>query len=179
VCANRVSVVDGPVWSSAGITAGIDLALHCIGDVCGDAVAAAVAEVGASGPEPLLATGALEPEPAAVFEPDDPPHAASSSTSDPSPVAAAHPLLRIRVSNFARMARSPGTRSGLPGASRVLSAPGRHAARPGGSWNLRRDAQPVTMLLSDSLITCHMPPTPLPVVVSAFAPLYVYSGMPL
>jgi hypothetical protein len=26
---------------------------------------------------------------------DDPPHAASSSTSDPSPVAAAHPLLRI------------------------------------------------------------------------------------
>ncbi len=44
VCANRVFVVDGPIWSSAGITAGIDLALHCIGDVCGDAVAAAVAE---------------------------------------------------------------------------------------------------------------------------------------
>jgi len=44
VCANRVFVVDGPIWSSAGITAGIDLALHCIGDVCGDAIAAAVAE---------------------------------------------------------------------------------------------------------------------------------------
>ncbi len=44
VCANRVFVVDGPVWSSAGVTAGIDLALHCVGDVCGDAVAAAVAE---------------------------------------------------------------------------------------------------------------------------------------
>ena len=44
VCANRVFVVDGPVWSSAGITAGIDLALHCIGDACGDAIAAAVAE---------------------------------------------------------------------------------------------------------------------------------------
>ena len=44
VCANRVFVVDGPIWSSAGITAGIDLALHCISDVCGDAVAAAVAE---------------------------------------------------------------------------------------------------------------------------------------
>ena len=42
MCANRVFVVDGPVWSSAGITAGIDLALHCIGDVCGDAVAAAL-----------------------------------------------------------------------------------------------------------------------------------------
>ena len=45
VCANRVFVVDGPVWSSAGITAGIDLALHCVGDVCGDALAAAVAEI--------------------------------------------------------------------------------------------------------------------------------------
>ena len=45
VCANRVFVVDGPIWSSAGVTAGIDLALHCIGDVCGDAVAAAVAEI--------------------------------------------------------------------------------------------------------------------------------------
>jgi transcriptional regulator GlxA family with amidase domain len=44
VCANRVFVVDAPVWSSAGITAGIDLALHCIGDVCGDGVAAAVAQ---------------------------------------------------------------------------------------------------------------------------------------
>ena len=45
VCANRVFVVDGPMWSSAGITAGIDLALHCVGDVCGDAIAAAVAEI--------------------------------------------------------------------------------------------------------------------------------------
>jgi len=63
VCANRVFVVDGPVWSSAGITAGIDLALHCVGEVCGDAVAAAVAQTmvvfqrrGAEDPErsPLL-----------------------------------------------------------------------------------------------------------------------------
>ncbi len=64
VCANRVFVVDGPLWSSAGITAGIDLALHCIGDVCGDALAAGVAETmvvfqrrGTDDPErsPLLA----------------------------------------------------------------------------------------------------------------------------
>ena len=64
VCANRVFVVDGPLWSSAGITAGIDLALHCIGDVCGDAVAAGVAQTmvvfqrrGSDDPErsPLLA----------------------------------------------------------------------------------------------------------------------------
>jgi hypothetical protein len=51
----------------------------------------------------LLASGALEAEPAAEFAPDDPPHAASSSTSDPIPVAAAHPLLRITSLQFARM----------------------------------------------------------------------------
>ena len=44
VCANRVFVQDGPVWSSAGITAGIDLALHAVAQACGDATAAAVAE---------------------------------------------------------------------------------------------------------------------------------------
>jgi transcriptional regulator GlxA family with amidase domain len=41
---NRVFVVDGPVASSAGITAGIDLALHCIAEECGEALAASVAE---------------------------------------------------------------------------------------------------------------------------------------
>jgi transcriptional regulator GlxA family with amidase domain len=41
---NRVFVVDGPIASSAGITAGIDLALHLIAEECGEALAAAVAE---------------------------------------------------------------------------------------------------------------------------------------
>ncbi|HEX4560236.1 MAG TPA: helix-turn-helix domain-containing protein [Gemmatimonadales bacterium] len=41
---NRVFVVDGPLASSAGITAGIDIALHLIGEECGDALAASVAE---------------------------------------------------------------------------------------------------------------------------------------
>ena len=41
---NRVFVVDGPIASSAGITAGIDLALHLIAQECGEALAAAVAE---------------------------------------------------------------------------------------------------------------------------------------
>jgi transcriptional regulator GlxA family with amidase domain len=41
---NRVFVVDGPLASSAGITAGIDLALHLIADECGEALAASVAE---------------------------------------------------------------------------------------------------------------------------------------
>jgi transcriptional regulator GlxA family with amidase domain len=41
---NRVFVVDGPIASSAGITAGIDVALHLIGDECGEALAASVAE---------------------------------------------------------------------------------------------------------------------------------------
>lgn len=44
VLANRVFVVDGPVASSAGITAGIDLALHQIAEECGEALAAQVAE---------------------------------------------------------------------------------------------------------------------------------------
>lgn len=44
VVGNRVFVNDGNVWSSAGITAGIDLALHLIGLECGPTVAARVAE---------------------------------------------------------------------------------------------------------------------------------------
>lgn len=64
VQANRVFVIDGPVASSAGVTAGIDLALHLIGQRCGHAIVAAVAQVmvvfarrGARDPErsPLLA----------------------------------------------------------------------------------------------------------------------------
>jgi transcriptional regulator GlxA family with amidase domain len=44
VLANRVFVVDGPVSTSAGIAAGIDLALHLIAGECGEALASAVAE---------------------------------------------------------------------------------------------------------------------------------------
>ncbi len=41
---NRVFVLDGSLASSAGVTAGIDLALHLIAQTCGDACAAAVAQ---------------------------------------------------------------------------------------------------------------------------------------
>ncbi|MES2151949.1 MAG: helix-turn-helix domain-containing protein [Pseudomonadota bacterium] len=41
---NRVFLVDGPLASSAGITAGIDLTLHLIACECGEALAASVAE---------------------------------------------------------------------------------------------------------------------------------------
>jgi transcriptional regulator GlxA family with amidase domain len=41
---NRVFVIDGPVASSAGITAGIDIALHLIAGECGEALASSVAE---------------------------------------------------------------------------------------------------------------------------------------
>jgi len=44
VVENRVFVVDGPLASSAGITAGIDVALHLIAEECGEALAASVAE---------------------------------------------------------------------------------------------------------------------------------------
>ena len=45
VQAHRIFVIDGPVASSAGVTAGIDLALHLIALDQGDALAAAVAQV--------------------------------------------------------------------------------------------------------------------------------------
>ena len=45
VLANRVFVDDGAVLTSAGITAGIDLALHGVRQVCGEAITAAVAQV--------------------------------------------------------------------------------------------------------------------------------------
>lgn len=41
---NRVFVLDGCVASSAGVTAGIDLALHLVAQACGEAIAAAVAQ---------------------------------------------------------------------------------------------------------------------------------------
>jgi len=41
---NRVFVLDGAIASSAGITAGIDIALHLIAEECGEALAANVAE---------------------------------------------------------------------------------------------------------------------------------------
>lgn len=44
VIGNRAFVIDGPLASSAGITAGIDLALHLIVEECGEALAASVAE---------------------------------------------------------------------------------------------------------------------------------------
>lgn len=45
VQANRVWVQDGALLTSAGITAGIDLALHCIAQAGGEALAATVAQV--------------------------------------------------------------------------------------------------------------------------------------
>jgi transcriptional regulator GlxA family with amidase domain len=44
VVSNRVFVIDGPVASSAGVTAGIDLAVHLVAGHCGEQIAAAVAQ---------------------------------------------------------------------------------------------------------------------------------------
>ena len=44
VVPDRVFVQDGEVWSSAGVTAGIDLALHLVSEHCGPVVAARVAQ---------------------------------------------------------------------------------------------------------------------------------------
>lgn len=43
VCADRIFVQDGPVYTSAGITAGLDLALFLVGEWWGQAMALAVA----------------------------------------------------------------------------------------------------------------------------------------
>jgi transcriptional regulator GlxA family with amidase domain len=56
---NRIFVQDGRVWTSAGITAGIDLALHIIHHDCGPQIAAQVARelvvyVRRSGADPAL-----------------------------------------------------------------------------------------------------------------------------
>lgn len=44
VVSNRLFVQDGPVWTSAGVTTGIDLVLHRISIHCGPALAAEVAQ---------------------------------------------------------------------------------------------------------------------------------------
>ena len=44
VIANRVFVEDAPVYSSAGVTTGVDLILHRIACVCGEVIAAQVAQ---------------------------------------------------------------------------------------------------------------------------------------
>jgi len=44
VVANRVFVLDPPVYSSAGVTTGIDLVLHRVAALCGEALAAQVAQ---------------------------------------------------------------------------------------------------------------------------------------
>ena len=44
VVANRVFVIDPPLYSSAGVTTGIDLMLHRIAETCGEALAAQVAQ---------------------------------------------------------------------------------------------------------------------------------------
>src|SRR6266446_7496443 len=85
----------------------------------GDAPAVAFLDAGA-GVEAPACGAPLDDEVVAWLVPEaepatelalDPPHAASSSTSDPSPVTAAHPLLRITSLHFARMTRSRGSPS--------------------------------------------------------------------
>jgi hypothetical protein len=90
-----------------------------------------------------------EAAPVVEVELDDPPHAVSSSTSEPSPVATVHPLLRIASLSLPEdpVSRIPW---GLPG------------------------TQPADVTsLAESLTTCHLPPMPLPFVLNAPAPLSV------
>ena len=58
VVENRVFVEDAPVYSSAGVTTGIDLMLHRIAQTCGEAIAAQVAQTMVV----ALRRGAQDPE---------------------------------------------------------------------------------------------------------------------
>jgi hypothetical protein len=64
--------------------------------------------------EAVLWVAVAEAAPVVDVEPDDPPHAVSSSTSEPSPVATVHPLLRI-TSLLTGGTRVPGSLRVLPG----------------------------------------------------------------
>ena len=57
--------------------------------------------------EAVLWVAAPEAAPVVEVELDDPPHAVSSSSSEPSPVAAVHPLLRIASPGSAWTSRTP------------------------------------------------------------------------
>jgi hypothetical protein len=89
-----------------------------------------VPDLGDAFPPVLVVACAVALDPATVAwsvleaefdELDEPPHAASSSTSDPSPVAAANPLLRMYVSPFARMTHP---RTVTAGDDKLKSVPG-------------------------------------------------------
>ena len=73
---------------------------------------------GAGADDALLAEGWPEAAPAAELGLDAPPHAASSSISEPSPLAAAHPVLRITSPIRRDGSWSPGPVVPGPGPSR-------------------------------------------------------------
>jgi transcriptional regulator GlxA family with amidase domain len=78
VIANRVFVEDGPIISSAGITAGIDLALHLIATVCGAAIASTVAQVMVA----FTRRGPLDPSQSALLKYRDHIHPAVHRVQD-------------------------------------------------------------------------------------------------
>jgi hypothetical protein len=86
-------------WAAGGADVGDVGAALCVGFALAELaglVAALLDDVAVLGGAVAL-PGVV---PAAVLELDDPPHAASSRTSDPSPAAAAHLLLRITSVSF-------------------------------------------------------------------------------
>ena len=136
----------------------------CLADELEDVALAFAEELGdddvedVAGPEldddkAVLWVAVPEAAPVLEVELDDPPHAVSSSSTEPSPVATVHPLLRIRSLSLPDDPVSPG-----------------HYA-----VCLVTHVPYVTSFL-ESLITCHLPSRPLPFVLNAPAPLSVYRG---
>ena len=141
-------------WASAVCLADEleDVAL-AFADELGDDDVADVAGPELDDDEAVLWVAVPEAAPVLEVELDDPPHAVSSSSTEPSPVATAHPLLRI-------------TSLSLPDDP---VSPGHYAVCP-------MPHVPYVTSFLESLITCHLPSMPLPFVLSAPAPLSVYRG---
>lgn len=152
VLGNRVFVVDGPLASSAGVTAGIDLALHLIARDHGEALAAAVAQVmvvyqrrGPEDPElsPLL-TGRHHLHPA-VHRVQD---AVSARPADPWPLARLAAVACVTPRHLARLFRlhvgpSPreyveGLRVALAGRAIAQGQPAKQAIAQAGIAGLRQ-----------------------------------------
>lgn len=99
VQANRVFVEDGAVLTSAGVTAGIDLALHGVAQVCGEAVAAAVAQVMVV----FARRGVQAPQVSALLANRDHLHSAIHRVQDAVCAAPAEPWDSVRMAAVAHV----------------------------------------------------------------------------
>jgi len=116
VQANRVFVEDGAVLTSAGVTAGIDLALHGVAQVCGEVIAAAVAQVMVV----FARRGVQAPQVSALLAHRDHLHPAIHRVQDAVCAAPAEPWDSARMAAVAQCDRA-ASGAAVPAARRGVS----------------------------------------------------------